>query len=129
MKFLVVDDNSVDLLIAKAAVQRFNPDFQVTTTDNAEDALNYLRQNGENLPDIILLDLNMPVKNGWDFLKEFAQLRINSIKIYILTSSVNEAEKIMADKNPFVTQFISKPLRIETVETICSTSSQPTISR
>lgn len=128
MKFLAIDDNLVDLLIAKAAVQRFNPGFEAVTAESADDALHYLRQNTKNLPDVILLDLNMPLKNGWDFLKEFKLLNISGIKIYILTSSVNEAEKIKAGNDSLVAGFLSKPLRLETLEMICNSFNQ-TISK
>lgn len=124
MRFLAIDDNAVDLLIAKAAVHRFNSNFEIVTAASADEGLHYLKKNAESLPDIILLDLNMPLKNGWDFLKEYSTLQIKNIKIYILTSSVNEAEKTMADNNSLVTGFLSKPLRIETLEMICSHSNQ-----
>lgn len=128
MKFLVVDDNPIDLLIAKAVVQRFNPEFDVKTCGSAEEALQYLKQNTESLPDIILLDLNMPVKSGWDFLKEFRNSNIDHIKIYILTSSVNDAERAVACQNPMLTGFLSKPLKMELIEEICSDIKQNFIS-
>ncbi len=120
MKFLAIDDNSVDLMIARAAVQRFNPDFEVITSASADEALHYLKGNSEAVPDVILLDLNMPVKTGWDFLKEYKNLSLKPSRIYILTSSINETEKNMADKEPLVTDFLTKPLRLETIQKICS---------
>jgi CheY-like chemotaxis protein len=118
MKFLVIDDNMVDLLIAKAAVQRSGADFSIVTAESADEGLSYLKKNTTQLPDVILLDLNMPVKNGWDFIKEYQQLNITHIKLYILTSSVNENEKIEASKNSLITGFLSKPLRVDTLQTI-----------
>ncbi len=123
MKFLAVDDNAVDLMIARAAVQRFNPDFEVITSASADEALHYLKDNPEAVPDVILLDLNMPVKTGWDFLKEYKNLNLGPARIYILTSSINESEKIMADKEPLVTDFLTKPLRIDTIQKICDPNS------
>lgn len=128
MKFLTIDDNSIDLLIARAAVQKFNSNFEIVTAESADEALYYLKQNINNLPDVIFLDLNMPVKTGWNFLQEYKTLNISGIDIYILTSSVNEAEKILAESDPFITGFLSKPMRIETIEKVSSTIRQ-TVSK
>lgn len=122
MRFLAIDDNAIDLLIAKAVVHKFNADFDIVTAASADEGLHYLKNNPEQLPDIILLDLNMPQKSGWDFLQEYKTLEVKSSKIYILTSSVNEAEKIMADDNALVTGFLSKPLKIDSLQRLCSYS-------
>jgi len=70
---------------------------------------------------IILLDINMPIMSGWEFLDEYAMLFKNQtdVTIFILTSSVNQNDIERAGANPNVTDFISKPLRTESLELIC----------
>ena len=84
---------------------------------NGLEALNYLRpalESPEVLPSVILLDLNMPVLDGWQFLDEFLQLRpAKKISIYIISSSIDAAdhEKALAYKE--VSNFYIKPITRE----------------
>ena len=84
---------------------------------NGLEALNYLRpalESPESLPSVILLDLNMPVLDGWQFLDEFLRLRpVKKISIYIISSSIDAAdhEKALAYKE--VANFYIKPITRE----------------
>jgi len=84
---------------------------------NGLEALNYLRpalESPEALPSVILLDLNMPVLDGWQFLDEFVRLRPGKkISIYIISSSIDAAdhEKALAYKE--VANFYIKPITRE----------------
>ncbi|QJD81708.1 response regulator [Spirosoma rhododendri] len=65
----------------------------------------------ERLPDIILLDLNMPVMDGWQFLDEFSQLKpAKPITIYIVSSSIDPADHQKAATYPAVAHFYIKPI-------------------
>jgi CheY-like chemotaxis protein len=81
---------------------------------NGQDALNYLRpivESAGELPSVILLDLNMPVLDGWQFLDEFVRLRPGrKIAVYIVSSSIDAAdhEKALAYKE--VANFYIKPV-------------------
>ena len=77
-----------------------------------------LRSAPDLLPEIIFLDLNMPVMNGWDFIREYRVLQRemdHRIPIIILSSSVYERDKERAGQMPEVVEFISKPLSEETL--------------
>jgi CheY-like chemotaxis protein len=69
--------------------------------------------NAQMLPDIILLDINMPVMDGWDFLDAYSPLHsqvAKKIRIYILSSSISESDMDKANRNPLVSRFVSKPI-------------------
>ncbi|MEO1254002.1 MAG: response regulator, partial [Bacteroidota bacterium] len=93
--------------------------------DSGGAALEYLTGNNqEPQPGIILLDLNMPGMNGWEFLDHYEKIplekRLNTV-LAILTTSVNPDDKIKAQKRPTVKEFFSKPLKKEHIETLIST--------
>ena len=67
----------------------------------------------EELPDVILLDLDMPVWNGWKFLEEFNKIEhlfLKKIRIYMVTSSTKADNISEALRNPCVSDYIFKPL-------------------
>jgi CheY-like chemotaxis protein len=73
----------------------------------------------DKLPDYILLDINMPIMNGWDFLDEYKRLSIDPLgktKIYIISSSVFSNDINKAKSYNLVKSFISKPLSVEKIK-------------
>ncbi len=85
---LVVDDDHVDVIMIERAFKKLNISNPLVNSSNGKEALDYLRNNGNEKPDIILLDLNMPKMNGKEFLKVVKtddQLKI--IPIIVLTTS------------------------------------------
>ena len=75
----------------------------------------------KEVPEVILLDLNMPVMGGWEFyenLKEKYKEIICMTKIFILTSSLNPEDKLRAEKEEYITDLIFKPLDDKNVSII-----------
>ncbi|MEX2514171.1 MAG: response regulator [Cyclobacteriaceae bacterium] len=71
------------------------------------------------LPDVILLDINMPIMNGWQFLDMISQVELpESIKIYVVSSSINQEEVDKANAYGIVTDYITKPLTLEKIKTL-----------
>ena len=114
--YLIDDDKLsvklVSLLIAKnESCEEIHPFF------NARSALDELQKNCDNnskLPDIILLDLNMPVMDGWQFLDEFVLLPIKKeINIFIVTSSIDPVDIEMAKIYNTLKGYIMKPITSE----------------
>jgi CheY-like chemotaxis protein len=71
------------------------------------------------LPDYILLDINMPIMNGWEFLDEYKRLNLDPLgksKIFIISSSVFSNDINKARSYPLVKDFISKPLNVEKIK-------------
>jgi response regulator RpfG family c-di-GMP phosphodiesterase len=113
MQFVVVDDEEIDLFIAKRLLNEQFGVNDIHTFQKGGEALRFLKCYDEDQTITVLLDLNMPVVSGWDFLEFFNQFE-DSLKsrvhIYLLTSSVHPADRIRAFSNPNVIAFISKPL-------------------
>jgi CheY-like chemotaxis protein len=78
-----------------------------------------LEESGQSFPDLILLDLNMPIWSGWDFLDAIETLSFDGVMtIYILTSSENEEDFQRAEKYGLGDQYIIKPITKDNVKTI-----------
>lgn len=80
----------------------------------AFEKLKIILENGEDLPDIILLDINMPIWDGWQFLDEFIKIEIEkTINVYIVSSSINPSDVEKANTYEQVSNFIVKPITLE----------------
>jgi len=90
---LIVDDNIIDQKIVKLALLENNINNQVATANDGEEAYEYLQKVTNNLPGIILLDLNMPKMNGHELLVKIKKdENLKSIPVIILTSSKSEKD-------------------------------------
>ncbi|MDZ4840128.1 MAG: response regulator [Bacteroidota bacterium] len=116
---LLIDDDQIDNFINERMVTTTNFAKTVSVYNNAPAALIYLEDlliNSKVLPEVIFLDLNMPVMNGFQFLEEYDKL----VKIYpnmalqcrviVLSSSISETDINRASINPYVFRYINKPL-------------------
>lgn len=125
-KVLCVDDDSISLTISQLLLKRTGFAMEVATAIDGSDALEYFDtlfsqdpQPIENAPGLILLDINMPVMNGWEFLQEYVPLyasKLANTRIVILSSTIDPEDFALAKQYPVVVQFISKPLSIENLE-------------
>lgn len=122
---LIDDDKAVNFIhrhiINKAAIAN-----TIVTMLNGQTALNYLttKQDGKYpQPELIFLDINMPVMDGWEFLKEFKKINYSkkSKIIIMLTTSINPAERERATNTALISDFKHKPLTVEMLEGIMET--------
>ncbi|HEX8038286.1 MAG TPA: response regulator [Chryseosolibacter sp.] len=121
-KTMLVDDSEIDLFIHRRFLELCHFSKELITCKSAEIALDLLKNgDGDAPPDIIFLDLNMPVVDGFAFLSQFVELpaRIrNHTRIVVLTSSNSSAdrEQVFLFKN--VIEMITKPLKQSDVEAL-----------
>jgi CheY-like chemotaxis protein len=107
---LLVEDDQVDVMTVKRALKEINVTNPVVNLENGEEALKYLRDPESEKPCIILLDLNMPIMNGIEFLQVMKHdARLKRIPVVVLTTSEEEQDKI----NSFdlgVAGYMAKPV-------------------
>ncbi|MFN3753996.1 response regulator [Flavobacterium sp.] len=112
----LVDDDDTFIFITKKIIEKTNHVKEVKVFNNGLDALNYLKDNLNSqykLPEIIFLDLSMPIMDGWQFLDEFTSLKSSNVKkivIYICSSSISPHDIMKAKKISAVSDYIIKPV-------------------
>jgi len=122
----VIDDDPIHQKITEILIRKtgaFKKHLAFPGVSPAMDALKQHKDEPENLPDIILLDLNMPVLDGWDFLNQFRDYKEELkkyIQIYIVSSSAIQSEIDRSTQYSFVKEFISKPLDFQKLIQISS---------
>lgn len=118
----IVDDDPTHLFITRKYLELSGVVENIMIYKNGKEAYDKLKAiflNSETLPEIILLDLNMPIWDGWQFLDEFTKIPIESdIKIYILTSSTNEEDKIKAAEYNLKSNYLIKPITLNEIRTV-----------
>lgn len=113
---MLVDDNQDDNFFHEREIKKNDPATIVITKNNAMSALEYLKSAKDKInlqPDLILLDINMPGMNGWEFLQEYnllAQELQGRVIIIMLTTSENSDDIEKAKSGSFVSDFITKPM-------------------
>ena len=121
---LLVEDDEAINYISQMVIKKLDCANHVQVAWNGADALEYIKQCGEHAcqpPELILLDINMPGLNGWEFLEEYCKLNDNKkVVVVMLTTSLNPDDKKRADSNPVIAGFKNKPLTPAVMEEILS---------
>ncbi len=121
--FIVVDDSKLDCFIAEKIIRNTGRSNKVTTFLQAKDALEYIANNTYEVDEhnIMLVDIQMPVMNGFDFVEAFEKLPEYiraKYTVYIISSSINENDLIRANEYASVKKFINKPLTMAYLNSI-----------
>jgi chemotaxis family two-component system response regulator Rcp1 len=110
---LLAEDNPGDIKLTRKALQKGGLTNEVTVVEDGVEALSYLRDDGEPRPDLILLDLNMPRKDGREVLKEIkTDEALRRIPVVVLTSSEAE-EDILKSYELHANAYLTKPVDFE----------------
>jgi len=120
-KILLIDDSEPFNFLNRSILKDNGITCVIDVALNGQEALNYLAAT-DTCPDVILLDLNMPVMDGFGFLQEYPKLAkcTNESKLFILTSSNREEDKIRATANKYVLGYFDKPLSYFHIQEILS---------
>lgn len=120
----LIDDDAIQLKVSAKMIERLIPVRKIVPFPGADMAMSYLQQHRgspELLPDIILLDLNMPEMSGWDFLEAFEDMLPSlqkEIRVHILSSSQDEKDVERSKHFVSVHGYLVKPLTGEKISTL-----------
>lgn len=113
---MLIDDNETDNFISRRIIELTEFAHKVEAKNSGKEALEYLhshQSNPELLPDLIFLDINMPIVDGFMFLYEFENLSPTvkqKSKVVILSSSDNQRDINRLINNEYVIKYVTKPL-------------------
>jgi CheY-like chemotaxis protein len=116
---LLIDNNYIDNFIHIRLLQRSNFAKNIIASQDAREVIKFL-QDGTIKPDIIFLDIQMPLMDGFEFLKEYDKININKelVKIILLTSSIDPTDIKRAEKNKYITKLVTKPLTDKVIKNL-----------
>lgn len=123
-KICIVDDDDLYKLLLKKTIQNLKINTEVISFSNGEEAIKglfALNSNSENLPDIILLDINMPVMDGWEFMEHYLALKQNFLKemtLYIASSSIASQDFQKSKSFKEISGYLVKPIFKETIKNL-----------
>lgn len=114
---LIIDDNYIDNFVTRKLLENSKFAENIIVSESPEGSIELLG-NGSIKPDVIFLDIRMPVMSGFEFLDAYDKLGIDksNTKIFLLSSSFDPTDIKRASDNKYITQFIHKPLTHKILE-------------
>lgn len=119
MKYILIDDDPIINLVHKKVIIKNDLEAEVTDFISGKKALDYLKNSNDTEKNIILLDINMPEMNGFEFLDaplKHKGINCDQFNIFILTSSLNNKDKEQATQYPILKGYLEKPLDISNLQ-------------
>jgi len=119
---LLIDDNEPDNFLHERAFRKLSSAERISVALNGREALDYLNTPVEGeypSPELILLDVNMPVMNGWQFVEAYNELPVErraSMQIVMVTTSEDPEDRRTAEQCGAIAQFASKPVTAQTLD-------------
>ena len=119
-RILCVDDDPITLMLCKKVIIKSSFSNEIITAQNGEEALIYFntirhaQTKSNEQPQLIFLDLNMPVMGGWEFLEHFSSPEFSefhtTVKVVVLSSTIDPEDLEKTKQYPIVIDFLSKPI-------------------
>ena len=124
----LIDDDLIYLYTMKKLIEKYKLCNHVMEFKNGQEAMNYFNSVTDTtlLPQVIFLDINMPVMNGWDFVKQFTQLPYlnnSNMNLYITSSSIDSADINRARSFSVIRDYLIKPLTLDKLKSFFITYS------
>ncbi len=119
---LLIDDNYIDNFVTLKILKSGHFAENIIVRSSAYEAIAAIKD-GLIRPDVIFLDIRMPMMSGFEFLQEYDKLNIENkgnIKIYMLSSSLDPTDLKMSEENKYITQLLYKPLTLKKLDEICA---------
>jgi CheY-like chemotaxis protein len=120
----VIDDDEIYIYLIKKSLAALEIEHAVNSFSNGMEALKGITSLIDQqlpIPEIIFLDINMPIMDGWEFLKAFREIQAKlsqKIPIYIISSSIAAEDREKAKHFPEIVGYLSKPVELETLASI-----------
>ncbi|MCZ8090800.1 response regulator [Flavobacterium sp.] len=116
-KVICIDDDPITLMLCKKVMERVEFASEINTLQNGEEAIkqfeDYEKIDTKNAPDMVFIDLNMPVMNGWEFLDEYFKREYHKkfkTHFIVLCSTIDPKDVEKSKLYSMVVDFLSKPI-------------------
>ena len=120
----IIDDDTIYHFILTSIINKNKLAESILSFLDGEKAIQYLtenKMNNEKIPDVLFLDVNMPIMDGWMFIEEYVRIKTDITKktlVFMLSSSANRIDIERADKISEISNYIIKPINLEEVKII-----------
>jgi len=118
----IIDDDEIIIYLTNKLIMKADFCNRIENFSDAKSALERLQvasETGDNIPDLILIDLNMPEMNGWEFIEAFKKINFEKdIPTFIFTSSIDPNDKQRSFQYTEIKDFITKPLTLQKLDKI-----------
>ncbi len=122
----IIDDDNIYINLVSKIIKLKRLSDTVLVFNNGKEALDFFQKSAHNeeetkVPQVIFLDLNMPIMDGWEFLQEFSKIKnqLNSkIDLYVVSSSIDSRDIERAKSIDIVSDYLTKPIRLDDFERI-----------
>ncbi|WP_378186208.1 response regulator [Aquimarina sp. W85] len=127
-KICIIDDDKIYVNLITKIIRMRKLSEDILIFKNGKEAIEFFvnaleRNKQEMIPDVILLDLNMPIMDGWEFLQEFHKIKDQiqeRYNLYVVSSSIDSRDVDRAKAIDFVRDYLTKPIKIQDFEKLLS---------